>query len=104
MPNPQDPPDIYSDFVQIALSDWGLVLGFRSTMLPDELPQDVSPGQRVTVPSKTDLKATVRLSQPHAKAFAISLRRVLKQYEERGGEIIVPESILRRLSISVDEW
>lgn len=99
-------PDFYSDFVQISLSDWGVVLGFRTTMPPLEPPtEEVDPGQVPVVRVEIPLKAIVRLAHGHAKALAIILKRNLVAYEKRADmEIQIPQAVRERLNILPDEW
>lgn len=102
---PNDVPDIYTDFVNIMVSDWGIVLALRATAPPLEgLPITGGPIQGGTGQVPTEPKAFVRMSHPHAKALAMLLKRALKAYEQTAGEIIIPSPVVRRLELAAEEW
>jgi hypothetical protein len=105
---PNEVPDIYSDFVHIMASDWGIVMALRATGIP-ALPMEGPPSTAVPVQTgtfqvPTELKAVVRMSHPQAKALAMLLKRVLKAYEQTAGEIIIPMQVVERHQLSAEEW
>lgn len=106
MPDEQAVPDIYTDLINIVASDWGVILGFRTSSIPwAELPAQVSAlegQQSFAVP--TELKAVVRLTPPHAKATAIQLKKTLRLYEQSFGETILPPSVAQRIEFQPGDW
>ena len=102
-------PDIFSDFVNFLVSDAEAAFGFRLTDLPwDALPlpdpnavDDVVQGE---VQVRTELKAVVRMTHAHAKALAIQMKKILKTYEQREGEIKLPEGVARRVNFQPEDW
>ena len=103
-------PDIYTDFVNVLVSDMGVAFGFRLTSLPWEaLPgpssnvegAQVGEGQ-ISIP--TELKAVVRMTHSHAKALTIQMKKILKTYEERKGEIQLPDSVAQRINFQPEDW
>lgn len=106
MPDDQTVPDIYTDFVNVIASDWGIVFGFRSTSMPWEALPIAAPGtvvgESVSVP--TELKAVVRMTPAHAKALTIQLKQILKAYEGRFGEIVLSDGIAARLNFQPGDW
>jgi hypothetical protein len=84
----QGVPDIYTDLVNVQLSEMGTILAFRATMPPLDMPTGLEPGTvhgPTLVP--TELRAIIRMSHVHTKILAIQLRKVLKSYEEAMGVI-----------------
>ena len=96
-------PEIYADFVQIAISDIGIFLGLHSAspFLAESLGSDADDDAS---DAPTELKAKVRFSQTGAKAFAIQLRRALKELEENQGIIPLPSGFSQQFDVSADEW
>lgn len=105
MPNGEAVPDIYTDLVNVLVSDWGVSMGFRRTTVPfDGLPETGGAVEAATVDLPTDLKAVVRMSHSHAKALTIQMRKLLKRYEEKIGKIEIPGAVMERLGIQREDW
>ena len=103
MPETTGVPEIYADFVQISTGSLGTFLGFRA-IIPMAF---ISPelGESEFEPEvSTGLKAIVRLDQQNTKAFAIMLRRSLKQHEDEYGTIPLPAGFSEAIALGVDEW
>ena len=103
MPDTQGVPEIYADFVQIATGELGIFLGFRA-ITPLVLPLQAAGDLEAPSEMPNELKAIVRFNQAHAKAFAIMLKRSLKNYEQDFGEISLPPGFAQQLDLAVDEW
>ena len=106
MPDEEVVPDIYTDFVNIVASDWGVVLGFRTTSIQwdDLVAGPGASGGEGAMSVPTVLKAVVRLTPAHAKAMTIQLKKVLLLYEKRFGEIVLPPSVTERIDFQPGEW
>lgn len=106
MPDDRTVPDIYTDFVNVIASEGSVVFGFRTTSMPWEalpIPAPGAPGEGVmSVP--TELKAVVRMTPAHAKALTMQLKQILKAYESRFGEIVLPDVIATRINFQSRDW
>ncbi len=96
-----DIPDIYSDSVSIQLNVWGLSLSFSASIVP--------PNQQFPIDSEgtalpAEPKAVVRMSVQHGKALAMSMRRIIKQWETNNGEIHIPPGVLTGLGLDEEIW
>ena len=76
-----DVPDVYADHVQVMTTEWGVLMGFRATSFPIDIPIGISAVESIQV--ETQLTAIVRMGHVHAKALAVILRNHLKDYESR---------------------
>lgn len=90
----KEPPDIYSDGVQVGVSPFSIVLTF--TVSPVATPGTQAP----------KVVATLRMSLEHAKIMTMLMRRQLKQYEEQLGQPIpIMAQVYQQLGISPkEEW
>ena len=107
MPHEQSVPDIYTDFVNVIASDWGVVFGFRTSSMPWEAlpaPQPGATGGEGPISVPTELKAVVRMTPAHAKALTIQLKHILKAYEARFGEIVLPQTVAERINFQPGDW
>ena len=103
MPDNQGVPEIYADAAQIAVSNVGIILGFRAINPVSLLSQEASDTE---TPQNVlaELKAVVRLTPTDAKILAILLRRALKGYEEDSGKIPLPPEFETTVNLGADEW
>ena len=95
-------PDVYSDKVLVAISDWGVSLSFNATKVPLDAPLLDDGTLLAKMPS--DQKAIVRMSLQHTKAMVMIIKRTMKQWEAENGEIYIPERVYEGLHLSSDEW
>ncbi len=81
--------DMYADTFQMSASPYTITLGFGLQVAPNALkPQ-----------------ATIRMSTQHAKVMAILFKRLLKQYEQQAGEIVIPPGLLSEKEIDLErDW
>jgi hypothetical protein len=77
-------PDVYVDGARVEVSPVTVTLAFAT-------------GKRPSV--------VVRMSPIYAKIFAVLLKDLLKQAEEKWGEpIAIPEAVLKDRGITLDDW
>lgn len=107
MADEQNYADIHCDQIGMMTTEWGVML-FLSAFLPpasyETLAEEGVTGPDVTVQLPAELKAVVRMSHSHAKTTVVLLKRMLKQFEQRSGEIIIPPRVREHNGITDEEW
>ncbi len=83
-------PDIYCDGVQVNLTLFDAILTFMKRS-----PNLGSHDQKPT--------AHIRMATANAKVLAMSLRKLLKTFEEQHGEISLPQAVWQQLGLSPQE-
>ena len=84
---PENVSEFYAKSLNIGTTAWDFMLFFGSIALPDTIT-----GDRQPIRGQIRVDAVIRMSPQHAKASAKALQDVVKQYEERFGEIRIPDS------------
>lgn len=77
---------LYSNSLNVLTTTWDFILLFGSAQLPEKIG---GAGQAVKAAIRVD--AAITMSPQHAKASAKALQDVVDGYEEKFGEIKLPE-------------
>ena len=84
---PDNVPEYYVNSLHTGTTAWDFMLFFGSTILPELL----QTSQDQNTPVQTRVDCVIRMSPQHAKATARALQSAVAGYEERFGEITIPE-------------
>ena len=88
-------PDIYSDLFTTNVNPLGAVVGLSKTMLPTKTNPQPQP----------EHVATLRYSLENYKAYIMTARKQMKEYEVKLGKPIpLPTDLLASLSLTEADW
>lgn len=86
--------DVYCDQSRINVSPYTVTLTLAVS----------SPDRQAGGTMGHDL-VTVRMSPQHAKTMAMSMRRVLKEFERNSNTpIAIPQELMNQLGMSMEDW
>lgn len=80
---PENVSEFYANAVNVATTDWDVMMLFGTLMLPQTLPAERNN-------SDIRVDAVIRMSPQHAKATMLLMKKMIEDFEKRHGTINIP--------------